>query len=110
MLKQEFTARVGEQYSSNFSEANLLYMALPNADKDVFCALWKFEKETGVQVLEKLRTFVNIYEEEKRTNALFELFCRPFHESSKAYEIEGELVKIAEGIKKAAPAISKKQD
>ena len=58
MTKQEFIKRVGEGYSDAYEDANLLYMALPNTDKDLFCALWALEKQTGFDIFGTLRKWV----------------------------------------------------
>lgn len=99
---QEFAIRVGEQYADHFADAEKLYMALPNADKDTFCALWVLEQEAELDLFGKLRKYLNAYNGEHQTNQIFNLFARPFHESAIAREIEQELRKKAAAIKAAA--------
>ena len=77
MTQQEFTNRVGEQYANEFTHAEALYMALPNTDKDTFCALWKLEKETGLTIFAELRRLVSAYNTEKEESAIFAACCRP---------------------------------
>lgn len=106
MNQQEFTARVGEQYANEFTHAEALYMVLPNTDKDVFCALWKLEKETGLIIFSKLSRWVSAYKYEMQECETFAAFARPFHESKIAHELEAEINRMAAAIRTAAGAMN----
>lgn len=106
MNMQEFTIRTGEQYADHFADAEKLYMALPNADKDTFCALWLLEHKTGLDLFGKLRKYLNAYNAEQQTNQVFNLFARPFHESAIAHEIEQELLHKVAAIRETAAALA----
>lgn len=107
MNQQEFTNRVGEQYANEFTHAETLYMALPNTDKDTFCALWKLEKETGLTIFAELRRLVSAYNTEKEVSAIFAACCRPFHECKVAREVETRIKTIAAAVQAAASGISR---
>lgn len=98
MTKQEFIKRVGEGYSDAYEDANLLYMALPNTDKDLFCALWALEKQTGFDIFGTLRKRVSEYEIEKISCAVFAECCRPLHECKLAHELESKIKDIAAAV------------
>lgn len=106
MNQQEFTDRVGEQYANEFTHAETLYMALPNTDKDTFCALWKLEKETGLTIFAELRRLVSAYNTEKEESAIFAACCRPFHECKVAHELEAKIKRLASSISAAAAGIN----
>ncbi len=107
MTQQEFTERVGEQHANEFTHAEALYMALPNTDKDTFCALWKLEKETGLTIFADLRRWVSAYNSEKDMSEIFAACCRPFHECKVAREIESRIKAIAAAVQAAASSISR---
>lgn len=106
MNQQEFTDRVGEQHANEFTHAETLYMALPNTDKDTFCALWKLEKETGLTIFAELRRLVSAYNTEKEESAIFAACCRPFHECKVAHELEAKIKRLASSISAAAAGIN----
>lgn len=106
MNQQEFTARVGEQYANEFTHAEALYMALPNTDKDRFCALWKLEKETGLIIFAKLARWVSAYKYEMAECETFAAFARPFHESKLAHELEAEINRTAAAIQAEGAAMN----
>ena len=101
MNKQEFTKRVGEKHADDFEDANALYMALPNMDKDDFCTLYLLECEAHLPIFTALRKYVQAYREEIRCNDVFALFARPFHESAKARELQNELRGTLAAVRKA---------
>lgn len=106
MNQQEFTDRVGEQYANEFTHAEALYMALPNTDKDTFCALWLLEQKTNLGIFAELSRWLQAYNSELRSNHIFSACCRPFHECPIAYEIEEKLNTIAAAVKTAGNNIS----
>lgn len=106
MNKQEFTKRVGEKHADDFEDANALYMALPNTDKDTFCALWKLEKETGLRIFAELACWVRAYNVEKEESSTFAECCRPFHECKIAHKLEARIKAIAAAVQAAASCIS----
>ena len=107
MTQQEFTERVGEIYANEFTHAEALYMALPNTDKDTFCALWKLEKETGLSIFAELACWVRAYNVEKEESSTFAECCRPFHECKIAHKLEAKIKAIATAVQVAAGSISR---
>lgn len=62
MLMDEFLERVPECTEADYKDANALYMALPNMDKDDFCMLYRAEVLLETGFFENLRETVEEYE------------------------------------------------
>ena len=101
MNKQEFTKRVGEKHADDFEDANALYMALPNMDKDNFCTLYLLETDAHLPIFTALRKYLQAYNTEARSNQVFALFARPFHESATARELERDLRETLAAVRNA---------
>lgn len=62
MLLSEFLERVPECTDADYQDANALYTALPNMDKDEFCMLYRLEVLLSTDFFENLRETVEEYE------------------------------------------------
>lgn len=103
MLLQEFTQRVGEEYSERFEEANKLYMLLPDMDKDVFCAIWLFSEVSQMDVFCNVLRDYEVYENiKKETPHYFRDALKPFHETKRARAAQSALELLWNGMNAAS--------
>lgn len=95
MLMSEFLDRVPECTEENYKDANVLYTALPNMDKDTFCMLYRADVALGTGFMEPLRTLVSEYEQWVAKKPYFVVKMPLLHEQKAAAHVQKVLLEKA---------------
>lgn len=100
MLMSEFLDRVPECTVGDYQDANALYTALPNMDKDDFCMLYRVDVLLSTGFLENLREAVEEYENWCRKKPYFVKTVPGFHTLEVAKKLQNGLMSKLEVLRK----------
>ena len=100
MLLGEFLERVPEGTDADFADANALYTALPNMDKDDFCMLYRVEMLLGLSLFDGLRNAVEAFEEWCKKRPHFVDSVKGLHTQKVAATFEERLKKNLADLRK----------
>ena len=96
MLMDEFLERVPECTEADYKDANALYTALPNMDKDDFCQLYRVNVLLEMGLFENLREAVEEYEAWCSKKPYFVKIVLGFHSLDVARKIQNGLMRRLE--------------
>lgn len=99
MLKSEFLERVPECTDEDYNDANALYMALPNMDKDDFCQLYRAEVVLELSFFDNLRETVEEYEDWVKKKPYFVKVVPGLHSHDVAQKMQNGLMRRLEQLR-----------
>lgn len=99
MLLSEFLERVPDCTDADYQDANALYTALPNMDKDAFCMLYRVDVLLSTGFFENLREAVAEYEDWCRKKPYFVKTVPGFHTLEVAKKLQNALMSKFEALR-----------
>ena len=91
MLLGEFLERVPECTEADYNDANALYTALPDMDKDDFCMLYRVEVLLDIALFDGLRESLEEYEAWVSKKPFFVKSVQGFHSLECARKMQNGL-------------------
>lgn len=107
MLMSEFLDRVPECTEADYEDANALYTALPNMDKDTFCMLYRADVVLGTGFVEPLRSLVAEYEQWVAKKPFFVVMTPILHEQKAVAHVQKAMLEKAKNLEKIVKEIDK---